>query len=126
MSDAAVESHSPDLPQAPDAVQCGPLWLSPGHLCEIRVDGQTVPMTVSKIQMVACLIAADGAVVSRDDLYAAAHGDALPKRSRAVDVEVCRVRQMLGDLGKYIITVRDRGYRIDVFGLRRAGGARPA
>jgi len=112
---------APDLPEAPDAVRCGPLWLSPGHLCEIRVDGEPLSMTISKIQMVACLLAADGAVVSREDLYRSAHGDALPKRSRAVDVEVCRVRQILGELGKYIITVRDRGYRIDVFGLRRSG-----
>ena len=44
-------------------------------------------MTLSKIQMVACLLAADGAVVSREDLYRAAHGDNLPKRSRAVDVD---------------------------------------
>ena len=112
----------PELPEAPDAVRCGPVWLSPGHLCEIRVNGEPLSMTISKIQMVACLLAADGAVVSREDLYRAAHGDNLPKRSRAVDVEVCRVRQQLGSLGRFIITVRDRGYRMDVFGLRRTNG----
>jgi DNA-binding response OmpR family regulator len=110
-----------DLPEAPDTIMYGPLWLSPSHLCEIRLRGEPIPMTVSKIQMIARLLGAEGAVVSREDLYLAAHGEALPKRSRAVDVEVCRVRQMLGDLGRFIITVRDRGYRMDVFGLRRSG-----
>jgi DNA-binding response OmpR family regulator len=114
---AAKPQGAPLPPNAGDAVSCGPLWVSPNEMCEVRVGGHRVPMSVRHVSMLAVLLAAEGRVVSQEDLYARSGGGRLPERSRTVAVHVARIRSALGALGRYLIAVPQRGYRIDVTGL---------
>jgi DNA-binding response OmpR family regulator len=86
-------------------------------MCEVRIRGAAVPMSLPRLQMLAHLIRAGGRVVPREELYRYRGTGLLPPRSRAIDVHMVRIRQALGDLGRFIVAVPRRGYRIDVFGL---------
>lgn len=112
-----------EVPAAEDAVACGPLWLSPRERCEARVDGRRAAISPQEVIMLGCLVEADGRILSRQDLYRAAMGHALPARSRAVDVHIHRIRKALGPVGRFIIGVPTRGYRLETFELGRLGGA---
>lgn len=101
-------------PAAADAVACGPLWVSPGEMCEVRVFGRRVAMSVPRQRMLAALIRAGGRVISREDLYAESGAGPLPPGSRAVDVHVARMRRALGPAGRHILGVPGAGYRLDV------------
>lgn len=107
-------------PAASDAVVCGPIWVSPDEMCEVRVRGRRVQMSMRLLRMLTCLLTAQGRIVSREELYERSGGGTLPRSSRTVDVQMTHIRKALGTLGRYIIAVPDRGYRIDVFGLTRA------
>ena len=106
---------------AGDALACGPLWVSPDEMCEVRIGGSRVAMSLCHLRMLACLLEARGRVVSREDLYRASGAEGLPQGSRRVDVHVTRIRQSLGSLGRYVVAVRRRGYRLDTTGLLRLG-----
>jgi DNA-binding response OmpR family regulator len=113
-----------DRPRAPfsdaaDALACGPLWISPGEMCEVRIGGRRVAMSLCHLRMLACLLEARGRVVSREELYRASGADGLPQGSRRVDVHVTRIRTSLGALGRYLVAVRRRGYRLDTSALAR-------
>lgn len=112
--------RAPAPPAVADAVTCGPVWVSPGEMCEARVRDRPVRMSVPNQRMLALLLRAGGRVVSRDELYMQARGKRLPRHSRAVDVHIFRIRRALGAHGRYLITVPGLGYRIDVRGLARA------
>jgi DNA-binding response OmpR family regulator len=106
---------------AADALSCGPLWISPNEMCEVRVAGHPVAMPLSHLRMLSCLLEARGRVISREELYRVSGADPLPKGSRRVDVHVARMRQSLGALGHFLVAVRRRGYRLDIAGLTRLG-----
>lgn len=108
------------LPAASDAVVCGPVWISPEEMCEVRVRARPVPMSVTHLRMLAHLIAAQGRVVPREELYGNAAERRAGPRSRTVDVQIYRIRRALGPLGRFLISVPGRGYRIDVLGLSQA------
>lgn len=109
-----------DLPAAGDAVACGPLWVSPHEMCEVRVGGRRVAMSVPRQRMLAALIRSDGGMLTREALYELAGAGPLPPGSRAVDVHIARMRRALGALGRFIVPVPGRGYRLDTAGLARA------
>jgi len=117
-----VETAGRDVlaPSAPDAVECGPVWLSPHAMCELRVRGQRVPMSETQLRMLASLIRAQGQIISREELLGADTSGDYATPSRSVDIHVHRIRLALGPLGRHIIAVRGRGYRIDTRGLARA------
>jgi DNA-binding response OmpR family regulator len=60
---------------------------------------------------------AGGRIVTRDELYERSGGGVLRPGSRTIDVHVALIRRSLGSLGRYLIAVPERGYRIDVIGL---------
>ncbi|MGH2830284.1 MAG: winged helix-turn-helix domain-containing protein [Actinomycetota bacterium] len=110
-----------DLPQASDAVSCGPVWVSPNEYCEVRVRGRPVRLSVGSIRVLACLLRVQGRIMTRDELWHEATGRrGMLSASRAVDVRILRIRRALGSLGRYLLTVPTRGYRIDAAGLARA------
>ena len=67
-------SLSVDLPQAADAVVCGPVWISPDEMCEMRVRGQPVKLSPPSMRALAYLIRSEGRVISRDELSEIATG----------------------------------------------------
>lgn len=107
----------PEVPVATDAVVCGPVWISPVEMCEVRVHGRPVPMSLTRLRLLVRLIQAEGRIVSRDELYGLAKANQMPPDSRAVDVHVALIRRALGRFGQYLIGVPGRGYRLDVLSL---------
>ena len=102
-----------------DALECGPVWLSPHEMCELRVRGNRVQMSESQLVILAALIRAQGRILTRDEL-SGGPGSRTNASTRAIDIQVSRIRIALGQLGRHVIAVRGRGYRIDVRGLASA------
>ena len=82
---------------------------------EATIDGRPVPLTTAEFRLLTALLAADGRVLTRDQLLDALHG--LAERDvldRAIDAHVRRLRDKLGDSAeepRYVATVRGVGYR---------------
>lgn len=123
--DAVPTDADPDTAPvlADDAVSCGPIWVSPGEMCEARAGGERVALSGARLRLLATLLRARGKVVTRDELYREARGGDLPGRSRAIDVHIARIRKALGPFGRAIVSVPGIGYRIDVIELQRAGSS---
>lgn len=81
----------------------------------VRVAGREVPLSVLELRLLAALLAADGRILSRDQLLDAIHGvGEADVTDRAVDVYVKRLREKLGDdpaAPRFVATVRGAGYR---------------
>lgn len=80
-----------------------------------RVAGAHVALSVLELRLLAALLAADGRILSRDQLLDAIHGEGEGDvTDRAIDVYVKRLREKLGDdpaAPRYVATVRGAGYR---------------
>lgn len=77
--------------------------------------GEVIPLTLVEFRLLAALVAADGHVLSRDQLLDAVYGlDDTEVMDRTIDVHVGRLRDKLGDDAdrpRYVATVRGVGYR---------------
>jgi two-component system OmpR family response regulator len=81
----------------------------------VRVAGREVALSVLELRLLAALLAADGRILSRDQLLDAIHGvGEADVTDRAIDVYVKRLREKLGDdpaAPRFVATVRGAGYR---------------
>lgn len=81
----------------------------------VRVGEREVPLSVLELRLLAALLAADGRILTRDQLLDAIHGSGeADVTDRAIDVYVKRLREKLGDdpaAPRFIATVRGAGYR---------------
>jgi DNA-binding response OmpR family regulator len=81
----------------------------------VRVGGRDVTLSVLELRLLAALLAADGRILSRDQLLDAIHGvGEADVTDRAIDVYVKRLREKLGDdpaAPRFVATVRGAGYR---------------
>jgi len=81
----------------------------------VRVAGRDVALSVLELRLLAALLAADGRILSRDQLLDAIHGvGEADVTDRAIDVYVMRLREKLGDdpsAPRFVATVRGAGYR---------------
>lgn len=75
-------------------------------------DGQPVTLSASEIRLLAALVRARGAVLNRDQLMDAIHGEDGMAYDRAIDIHVSRLRRKLQERGgeDLIRTVRGAGY----------------
>ncbi len=89
----------------------------------VTSDGSRGRLTAVERVMLVALLSRRGETVTREGLFAAAHGGALPDPSglRSVDQAVSRLRRRLFKVPGGIVAVRGQGYR-----LASAGGAAPA
>ena len=82
---------------------------------EVTRDGTPVPLTRVEFRLLETILAADGRVLTRDQLLDAVYGDdGAEILDRTIDVHVGRLRDKLGDdpdHPRYIATVRGVGYR---------------
>jgi len=82
---------------------------------EVRQGGRIVPLTNVEFRLLATLVAAEGRVLSRDQLLDAVYGhDEAEILDRTIDVHIGRLRDKLGDRAdapRYVATVRGVGYR---------------
>jgi two-component system, OmpR family, alkaline phosphatase synthesis response regulator PhoP len=108
------------MPVVSDALSIGPLWISPNEMCEVRIRGKGVHMSTRHLAMLAYLVEANGKVVTREQLHKRSTGKSLPRGSRTVDVHITRIRATLGSIGRFLIAIPQRGYKLDASGLARA------
>ena len=81
----------------------------------VRVAGAEVMLSILELRLLVALLAADGRILTRDQLLDAIHGTGEAEvADRAIDVYVKRLREKLGDdpvAPRYVATVRGAGYR---------------
>lgn len=100
---------------APDAT--GALTLGGGDVTIdpsrhiVRVDGESVELTLTEYRLLEYLAARPGFVRTRDQIVAAVRGEGTVLSSRAIDVHIAALRRKLGHAGGLIETVRGVGYR---------------
>ena len=82
---------------------------------EVTRDGAPVPLTRVEFRLLETILAADGRVLTRDQLLDAVYGDdGAEILDRTIDVHIGRLRDKLGDdpdHPRYVATVRGVGYR---------------
>jgi two-component system alkaline phosphatase synthesis response regulator PhoP len=94
----------------------GSLHVSPSrHI--VKVDGQTVSLTLKEFEMLCLLLDNHDIVLTRDQILNRVWGYSFDGESRTVDVHIRTLRQKLGHAGDYIETVRGIGYKIGTTGL---------
>ncbi len=93
----------------------GDLVLDPDRH-EVTQAGRPVALTAVEFRLLAALLAAEGRVLTRDQLLDAIHGhDEVEILDRTIDVHVRRLRDKLGDdpdRPRHVATVRGVGYRV--------------
>lgn len=82
----------------------------------VIVGGSPVELTKKEFRLLQVLLEAKGRALTRDFLLQKAwsHATIHGLDTRTVDVHIGRLRRKLGDAGKYIITVRNVGFRFDI------------
>ncbi|MDH2388963.1 response regulator transcription factor [Streptomyces sp. HNM0663] len=78
----------------------------------VTLDGQPVPLTRKEFDVLAVLVRADGAAVSRDRIIVEVWHTTYDGMSRTLDVHMANLRGKLGRAGGVVRTVRGVGYRL--------------
>ncbi|MFI7360030.1 response regulator transcription factor [Streptomyces avidinii] len=78
----------------------------------VTLDGRPVPLTRKEYDILAVLVRAGGAAVSRDRILVEVWQTAYDGMSRTLDVHVATLRGKLGRTGSLVRTVRGFGYRL--------------
>lgn len=106
----------------PPVRELGGLRLDPFRR-EVYRDGRYVPLTRKQFAVLEVLVAADGGVVSAEELLERAWDENADPFTNAVRITVSALRKRLGEPG-IISTVPGVGYRIDVLPAEAGGGGR--
>ncbi len=77
----------------------------------LSVRGRSVPLTRREFEVLAYLVAREGAAVSRDELILNVWGLRFDAGSNVVDAVIASLRRKLEDLAPAIETVRGYGYK---------------
>jgi DNA-binding response OmpR family regulator len=95
-------------------IRHGDLTIDPSRH-EVRRRDETIDLTRVEFRLLSAILAADGRVLSRDQLLDAVYGqDAADVLDRTIDVHIRRLRDKLDDdpdAPRYVQTVRGVGYR---------------
>lgn len=76
----------------------------------VTVSGVPVTLSFKEFSLLEILLKADGKVVTREELFTKIWGEYYGE-SRTLDVHIRNLRKKLGGAGKYILTVKNIGYR---------------
>ena len=79
----------------------------------VKVDDVEVAFRPKEFELLATLVEANGAVVSREQIMRAVWHDELRGTAKVLDVHMCAVRRKLANADGTIITLRNVGYRFD-------------
>jgi DNA-binding response OmpR family regulator len=113
-----LRRSTPPPPRASDGVEPvirhGDLTIDPGRH-EVRRGDIAIDLTRVEFKLLQAILAADGRVLSRDQLLDAVYGqEAAEVLDRTIDVHIRRLRDKLDDdpeAPRYVQTVRGVGYR---------------
>ena len=81
---------------------------------EVTVRGESVRLTFSEFELLACLMSRPGHLFNRQELLRAIWGDSAFRDPRAIDVHIRHLREKLElapETPRLIVTVRGAGYR---------------
>ena len=78
---------------------------------EVFVNDEQVTLTALEFKLLRQLVDRRGRVQSRDQLLSDVWGYSSDVTTRTVDTHIKRLREKLGDMGKYVQTVRGVGYK---------------
>lgn len=81
---------------------------------EAYVDGKLLDLTFKEFELLKYLVLNDGIVLTRNNLMNEIWGFDFEGESRTIDVHIRSLRNKLGDYSKYIKTIRNLGYKIEV------------
>ena len=103
---------SPKPGQSSGVTTVGPLHLDLGAQ-EAYVGGHAAELTNKEFELLRMLVERCGEIVGREDLAQQVWGQAFDPDSKTLRVHIYRLRKKLdavGELGRYVITKRERGY----------------
>jgi DNA-binding response OmpR family regulator len=96
-----------------DKLVAGPVTLDRGQR-DVAVSGESVRLTFSEFELLACLMNEPGRLFNRQELLRAIWGDSAYRDPRAIDVHIRHLREKLEatpEEPRLIVTVRGAGYR---------------
>ncbi len=94
----------------PSTIQFGPMRIDrEGH--RVWVEEQEINLTALEFRLLYAFVSRRGRVQTRDALLSDVWGIEADVTTRTVDTHVKRLREKLGDAGRYIETLRGVGYR---------------
>lgn len=106
----AILRRSESITSETDVIEFGRIKLDrAGH--RVWVDGNEVTLTALEFRLLDTFVTRKGRVQSRGTLLSDVWGIDASVTTRTVDTHVKRLREKLGDAGKYIETLRGVGYR---------------
>lgn len=86
------------------------LMIDPGRH-EVTASGRPLQLTYTEFRLLHFLASKPGWAFTRSQIVDAVKGPDYPVTERSVDVQVTGLRRKLGELGRYVETVRGVGYR---------------
>jgi DNA-binding response OmpR family regulator len=111
---AATSAITPDGPRHAPVLRHGDLTIDPDRH-EVRRGEDVIDLTRVEFRLLTAILAADGRVLSRDQLLDSVYGhEAAEVLDRTIDVHIRRLRDKLDDdpeAPRYVQTVRGVGYR---------------
>ena len=95
-----------------ELIEFGPISLNlDAH--EVIVENNEINLTTLEFKLLKHLIERKGRVQTRDQLLGDVWGYSSEVTTRTVDTHIKRLREKLGNVGKYIQTIRGVGYRLN-------------
>ncbi len=79
---------------------------------EVMVDDKVCPLTYKEYELLKYMVTNKGIVLSREKMVENVWGFDFQGESRTVDMHIKSLRHKLGDVGTYIKTVRNVGYKL--------------
>jgi DNA-binding response OmpR family regulator len=98
---------------AAQPIQVGDLRIDPSNR-EVSFAGKKVQLTLTEFDILRCLAAKAGAVVSRDDILKEVWRDDSQKTNdRTIDVHIRALRRKIPAMTKYVISIYGVGYKYE-------------
>ena len=105
---ALLRRREPSEPPTP-VLHVGPITLDVARH-EVTVDEKAIILTATEFKLLKAMMAANGRVLSRNQLIDAALGPNVAVTDRTIDVHVTSLRKKMGDGAAWIRTIRGVGY----------------
>ncbi len=111
----AVLRRTKEKEKLPEVLRVGDLEIDFSKI-SVAVKGKPIELTSKEFELLKVLIKSNGRVLSRDYLLDTIWGfdNAMEIQTRTVDVHIRTLRKKLKTAAKYIVTVKNYGYRFEV------------
>jgi len=102
-----------DMPRPRGLLHAGPIELDLDRWTA-HVSGKPIALTKKEFMLLQALIESHGRTLSRKYLLQTVWSLRAAVETRTIDVHIARLRRKLGSAGRYILTVRNVGFRFDL------------